>query len=425
MRILPKLPRPESRYHAVFVAALLVGVALPFLFPTLWTTLLGFYHQDGPETYPFLDMHGRLAAFQAHREGIPILYQPNPYDPVLRINVKPTWPLGLSFLGLGPQHLILAGTATIVAFLSILASILRPRNWVDVILLLLLCLSPPVFLGIERANDDLVYFCLLALVPVILQTDWPLRHWLAWLVIFLLAPAKYYPGAVFTLFLLQIRDWRQLGVLLSGGLVFVTAYVTFNLEELLYLRGAVPTPDLFMVHGASLTFEILELGTLWSWLLLLALALVSAWILGQEKWYEPPANLPDQQWFLFGFSIFAFCFLLNSNFDYRFIFTLPMLPLLMKIGRENPGDPNWASLSRLILLLLVLAFWADIMAYHMSLVIREGPSDRLLFLVTAMKNVLVWFVFGGSTLIAVALLRPNLRHLAATFRAEFRSFRLR
>ncbi|MGB0259703.1 MAG: hypothetical protein ACPGES_13720, partial [Coraliomargarita sp.] len=218
------------QYHRLLFGALFfAGICLLFLHKELFVYFIGPAHMADAPFYPFLDMHGRLAAFEAHRQGIDVLHYPNPLDPMHRASVKPTWPLALSFLGLGPQHLVVAGASAVVAFICVTLTYLKPVNLKQVALYCILCFSPPVILGVERANDDLVYFCLLALVPLCLKRSSLLGYWLAWLVIFLLAPAKYYPGAVFLVLLAEVKDWRQLGLLLGAGACFVAVYARFNI----------------------------------------------------------------------------------------------------------------------------------------------------------------------------------------------------
>ena len=411
--------------RTVFISAIVLGVSLLFTFPTCWLYFIGGLHSMDEALYPFLDMHGRLAAFEGHRAGIDILYVPNPFDPLQRISVKPTWPLGLSFLGLGSQHLILAGTIVASGFGAIIFSILAPRKWGEALLLFLICFSPPVLLAIERGNDDIVYFILLALVPLFLRLKSPMRFWLAWLVIFILAPAKYYPGAVFLVFLLEVKSWKQIGLLLAAGLVFVTAYFASNIEEILYLRDAVPKPNLFLVHGGSLTFEALGLPTFWATILLLICVAVGLLVVLRSSWVSLPLAINLQRWFLLGYAVFAFCFLLNSNFDYRLIYVLPMLPLLIHLSRTNEIGLVWQRLVRIMVLLLIPTFWLDITVMHYFINDNMSWSIEHVRLSTGLKCAMLWLFLLGSTVIAATLLRPNFRTLACSFYNDCKQFRLK
>lgn len=406
------------------IASVIFGVCYLFLFPDLWLYVIGGMHFTDPAYYPFLDMHGRLAAFEGHRSGIDILYNPNPFDPFQRVSVKPTWPLALTFLGLGPQHLIAAGTAAAVGLGAIVFSILKPRRWIEMLVLLPICFSPPILLGIERGNDDIVYLILLALVPLVLKLKLSVRFWLAWLVIFMLAPAKYYPGAVFGIFFLEVKNWRQLGLLFGAGVLFVTAYFCSHMDEVLYLKEAVPKPNFFLVHGASLTFEAINVQAYWGALLSLLCVITGAVIVFIPRWLTLNLEIGLQRWYLLGYAVFAFCFFFNSNFDYRLIYLLLMLPLLFQLVRMPVFCKGPVSMVRIMVLLLIPAFWAEIVGMH-YFIIQESWTIELVRFAVYLKSAMLWIFLFGSTVIAATLLRPNLRSLAADFYTDCKQFRLK
>jgi hypothetical protein len=404
-----------NRWRVGFILVLVFVVEFLFSYPDLWRKVIGPFHFPAESiAYPFLDMHGRLAAFEAHREGIDILHQPNPYDPKQRVNIKPTWPLHLSFLGLGREHLMAAGIITVGLFLGILILIMRPEKWQETLLLLVLCLSPPVFMGIERANDDLVYLILLSAIPLILKIQKPIRYWLVWLVVFLLAPAKYYPGATFAIFLLEVRSWRLLGGLVMTGVVFLTAYVITNIEEILYLRHAVPMPTLFMVNGANLTFESMGLPSVLGKLLSLVMIALGGWILLRKQWPEPTLSPESKRWYLLGYSVTFFCFVLNSNYDYRFVYVLLMIPLLLELTRQKEANRLRANLSWAMLALLIPAFWLDML--FLNFIVPKGAwTMENIGHMTPIKNSLFFLFMFGATLVAGTLVRPNIRQLCTSF----------
>lgn len=407
-----------NKYWLVLCSVVVLLIGALFIFPDLWSFFLGQRHYDN-ELYPFLDMHGRLAAFEAHRIGIDILYNPNPFDPMHRINVKPTWPLGLSFLGLGREHLLIAGGVVAISLCGIVFSLLRPKTWCETAILLVLCSSPPFLLAIERANDDIIYFSILSLVPLILKLKSPSRFWLVWLVIFIVAPAKYYPGAVFLVFLLEVDDWRRFGGLLAAGAIFVVAYSAGNLEEILYLREAVPKPTVFLVHGGPYIFDYLGVSSLWAIGILLLLFFICFWMFFREDTVDFEVSIESQRWFLMGYSVFSFCFLLNGNYDYRLIYLFPMFPLFFELIRKGKGGLAWG-----LLLLLIPVFWLDIVVMHIRSVDRLWTLEDVEF-VTAVKSALLWVYFIASTCLVTMILRPNCRSLCSQFKREFTFIKLK
>jgi len=402
----------------IFGAAWVFGILWLFAYPGYWPYFLGPLHLTGERLYPFLDMHGRLAAFEATRMGIDILYNPNPLDPLSRINIKPTWPLGLSFLGLGRSHLVICGIAAGISFIAITLSWLRPQKIWESFLLFFICFSPAVLLGIERANDDLVYFSLLALVPLSLRLRSDRGYWFAWLVIFLLAPAKYYPGAVFLVLLGEVRSWRQLGLLFGTGVLFVAAYATINIEEILYLRNAVPSPSYYMAHGGALAFAMFSGQTFFYLIFLILFFVLGGLPIFRASWPEIDLTDSDRRWLLLGSSVFGFCFLLNSNFDYRLIFILPTLPALLRIARSCG---HFSYLAKTMIYLLPLVFWMDILVLHTGILTDLTLNRHLFEWVAAIKSMILWFYVLGLAVFCGTVLRSNLRAMFLALRSEFNS----
>jgi hypothetical protein len=391
-----------------------------FLFPEYWVYTIGPWHLHDAPFYPFLDMHGRVAAYEAWSHGFDVIRNPNPLDPMGRISVKPSWGLPISSLGLHREGLAFAGSAVVVSSLAVFISMIRPKQWGEVVVAFLLVCSSGIMLGIERANDDLVYFSILALVPLILKKRQPVRYWLAWLIIFMIAPAKFYPGAAFAVFLVDIRSRRLMIALLTAGVVFICVYAFSAWEELLFLRNAVPEPLIMSINGLAIPYVHLFGSKALSYLF-------AGLLLGSGLWHllhfcrrEQPCvrslSLWSRQYFIIGSSTYTFCFLLNSNFDYRFILLIFTLPVFFELGFRNVWGRFWASVSRLTLLGLLVVFWIDIIVCHS--VLLAGHLDVLIdvmITVSALKNILLYFIMFSVVGVSSALLAPSIRSMSPEF----------
>jgi len=416
-------------YRLCFSSALLLIVAVHFVFPDLWSYTIGLFHYDKPTLYPFLDMHGRLAAFEAWKQGFDVWSSPNPLDPLHRFNGKPSWGLAISALGMTRDHLLLAGGIVVSSTLAIVVGLIRPRDVKEVILGLLLVCSPGIMLGIERANDDLVYFSLLALVPLLLKDGRShQRVWGTWLLIFLIAPAKYYPGAAFSVFLIEANNAKQFWRLLLAGVLFMAFYLGLFWDEVVLLSGAVPKPDIIMASGLGIVMDN-YLGSLWLQLVLLfSVFLAVVWgLFYAGRLDELAMDLWKKQYFIIGYSVYLFCYLLNSNFDYRFIFLLFTVPALYDLAFRQRGGHFVASVARIMLLFLVVMFWVDILGFHALTRVFSG-KDVLYGIkaITMVKNLLVILVIGFYSLLAIRMVGPSfsiccpfLNHIWSKRRKEF------
>lgn len=403
--------------HAIFTLIFLCVLFLAFIFPDIWTIFIGAFHirEKSELYYPFLDMMGRLAAFEGHRAGVDMINFPNPFDPLQRPNAKPSWPLHLSFLGLSLDHLILMGTLTTVGVATLVTRLLKLKRWFEVPLMLLLCLSPGIMLGIERANDDLIYLLLLSTIPLALKWKSAMRVWLVWLVVFLLAPAKFYPGAAFAVLLLEIKSWRLLVGMMAIGGAFLAGYLYVSWEELSRLSEIVPRPVKFMVHGSP----ILAVATGWPvWLPKLVcglLVLLGIAAIAAPRWPRLVAPLTHERWYVLGAAVWFFCYVVNSNFDYRLIYYIPMFPLILHLSRGEGGAAFWGRFALVWLFLLVPAFWVEIGMLHYFREANGEWSDSHLGLASAIKNLLLMLSAFCVVFVAATVLRPRVRELIGSF----------
>lgn len=413
----PEQP-PKPIWHLLFATLLVGGVLISFLYPHLWSLWLGPLHYSEYHgwLYPFLDMQGRIAAFEGHRAGIDMLHQANPFDPLGRLNVKPSWPLHLSFLGIERDHLVPLSFATIASFFAIIIYLVRPKSLFELILTTAICFSPPFLLGIERANDDLIYFSLLALVPILLARRSLLCKWIAWTWILLLTPAKFYPGAAYALLLLETKTRKQLLLMLGLAAALLAVHVGLNIEELKRISEIVPRPENYMSHGLPTLTGPLGNPLLFKGLFLLAAGIVTIGIItrcGGEFDHYP---MMEQRWFILGSSVWFFCFAANSNYDYRLIFFVFMLPLLLTLARESrPHIQNYSA--RATLLLLIPSFWCDVFFIHYFASDNGTWTHSHLAGVSIIKNMILTIVALLVVIISAQILRPNLCRLL-NFKSE-------
>jgi hypothetical protein len=164
--------------------------------------------------FPFLDIHGLLAATECHWKGIDVfavnpcdvLGRPHDYSPLLlqfRLTTEATEPLGFA-VGL--------------LFLASLLFLPASRGWPEAITLTLAFFSSAVLLAIERANIDLPIFVMavVAANASMRSTAWRMT---GYALITLAALAKFYPAVML---LLAMRE--RLVLLLT--LAFITVALT-------------------------------------------------------------------------------------------------------------------------------------------------------------------------------------------------------
>lgn len=300
----------------------------------------------------FLDSYAVLAGSDAVRAGIDPIAR-NPYDVFQRPHSYSDWWYGLGKLGLTREDNFLVGGAWVLMFLGAVFLTVRPRSRGEALWLILLTGSPPVMLGLIRANNDLVVFAVLAVAVLALRQHTVARIVLAVAAVMLATGLKFYPVAAGAVFLLLPGRRRMLTtVTLAAGVLALVLWSvraqlvrgTFHLEPELFTLGArVWLMDLGLAAPAAVPV---------SFLLLAAGAVLAAgrgWTRGLAREDADPGL---RQAMTIAAALLVFCFLGTINFGYRWIFALWLAPWLW---RERTGSRA----ARLAVWLLPFVLWHD------------------------------------------------------------------
>lgn len=307
----------------------------------------------------FLDSYAVLASSDAARAGLSP-DAPNPYDVFQRSHKYSDWWFVAGQMGLTRQDNFRVGLAWVLMFLAAAFSVLRPRSQREAAWLALLMMSPPIYLAINRANNDLVIFILLAVAALALRGQESWRVALAVVVMALAAGLKFYPVVAAVVFLL-LRPARRL--LLASvvaalvlGVVLVSVWATLK-------RGA------FSIHPALHLFGgriwLMNFGLPGSIATVMAVAGLAAGMAGLARsgWLrtpdEPAGDGTEHAAFVIGAAVLVGCFLAGVSFSYRLIFGLLLAPWLWRVAHEAASSPRRRQLARLAGWLLLGAMWAD------------------------------------------------------------------
>lgn len=347
MSRVPALTPPSAGLpvRGLWLAAVAVG-HLAFVVEPGWSRALGLFH-DG--TW-FLDSRAILASIDAVRAGLDP-WQPNPLDPLGRPHSYSGWWLRGADLGLTREHNFLVGGAWVLAFLASAAALVRPRTLGAAAVAAAVLLSPPVLLGVNRANNDLVIFALLA--AGLLAWN-PARPWSpVWLVAaaVLSTGLKFYPVAA-ALGLVALRPgraawlWTAAG-LAAAGLTLLSVWGDVG-------RAVVPTPGGLHAFGAGILARDAGWGAggfaAWA---AMGLAAGAVWG-GRQGWFEEPASDDDGRArlaFGVGAALLVACFLGVISYGYRLVFGILLLPFLLSGAGGRAG--RWT------LGLLLAQLWLD------------------------------------------------------------------
>jgi hypothetical protein len=321
----------------------------------------------------------------------------NPGDPRgRRLNYPRIWQY-LAVLGVQPQHTIYFGAAfgtlfLLSLFLFLPGSITRATACV----LLIALFSPAVIFALERGNNDLLIFVLLALAIFWVNKDTATTKALALLAVLCAFVLKLFPifGAV-----LFLRERRRLllplALLIALGMF---AYITFTWHDLQLVYRGTPK-DTECSYGLDVTWmnllnilgvESAARGMVASY----AVVLFSGVLAWSALAYPcPPQALADQKAldaFRVGSAVYLGTFLLGSNYDYRLMFLLFTIPQLMAWSRMPVPRTSW--IAALVAAAVVLSFWHHFLAGDLGQWkgFRYGLPNWLAFI--GLSYLLAWSV---------------------------------
>lgn len=338
----------KSRYKIILAIVLIV-----LIFAVLFS-LYGYYNTwrlwNIPVTAPhFADIRTVIAGAEELSKG-------NDLQTWVRdVNYPRAWQ-GLYFLGINQTHTTIVGIGFILLFLIGICSFLPNADNATVFMVLAAVVSPAALLAIERANVDLFLFFLISVAIIAAQRSYIVST-LAILIGFIL---KFFTIFCLTILLKAKKSTFILCVFIS--LVFAGCYIFLTFSDISLI--AKYQPECRIGYGMGVFVRILgdtnvNLGRCAKALSYLLAALSSLFAFSALRRND---NLPGQKEddiylsaFRAGAAIYIGTFLLASNFPYRLIFLIFVIPQLVLWAKHSAA--NIAAISRSAMIAVFMSMW--------------------------------------------------------------------
>ncbi len=316
-------PASAPRWRAWLGAGMLVGLLAFVLWPKALNKLGVFDYGMW-----FLDSYAILAASDTLRAGVDPV-QPMAFDVQHRAHIYSDWWYGVGKLGLTRDDNFLLGGLWVLAFVLSTWIFLRPKSAGETAWYLVLFISPPVLLAVNRANNDLVIFVLLVIAAFALaRQTWP-RIATALAALAAGTGLKYYPIVGGAVFLLVRPRARLVASLLAAAAVLGATMAS--------VAGALNRANLNGISASIYTFGapviLRDLGHEGPRALLAGVG-VMALLVGASIFWRGLRVMPEskspvtQAAFVLGAAALAGCFLTGISFAYRCAFLLLVAPWL-------------------------------------------------------------------------------------------------
>jgi hypothetical protein len=335
---------------AAFWSLFFVSVSAQGLQPT-WSSLRVHSYPS-----PFGDMFAITQSWDLVRAG------GNPFrDPVPPWDGPLTYPRSwgwLTFLGIGSSSLQIFSIALALGFYSTVCFVLaRGTAWRG-LLVALASLSPGVLLCIERMNADIIIFLMLAAAVLLVCLQRPLPMAVGFGLASLAGMLKLFPAPAIPGF---VPELRKLSVLLClGALGAFAAFIVVDPNDLLrvdtvalrmadlsYGAGVTASAFIEMAAAAGLMLNSEPLVMIFRVTIVLC-GLAGLWCglkaLFGSRVLDALLQESCSVFFRVGAMVYVATYLLVQSFNYRLIFLLFVLPLLLG---TLPTAPKLQSLFRI------------------------------------------------------------------------------
>ncbi len=289
---------------------------------------------------PFLDTDTVLSAVRCVRKGVDV-FAANPCDPLQRVfDYSPLWLL-LAKLPPALTGLNALGLLTDLAFLGVLPLLPGGRTRGDAWTIAAGVVSSAVVFAVERGNNDLVLFALVAGAAALATRSAGFRF-VGYGLALLAGLLKYYPMTVLATATRETPGRFFLAVLLA--LTGAALFLLFMGHDLARALKLVPTGDWMGGMFGSSTFGggVREWFDLPDWVApairigLSAIALGLGALLAGPRWIggDLAALSERERCFLFAGSLLLLgCFFTAQNIGYRVTHVLLVLPALIALRR--------------------------------------------------------------------------------------------
>ena len=255
--------------------------------------------------------------------------------------------LKLGSIGLTRENAWVIGLLISVTFIVTASIALHPKTPKQFALALAALGSPAVMLGVELANVDLVIYVALLIATYFIARPRALDKVLGAALCLLLTVVKLYPTVAFVSIFWSMSTRRRALFALCAFVVAVGAWAAFRSEEVQTIIGAFEKPGLNgPTHGGSLLYVLLmfqgfvpatldpiRAGQVTFVLTYLASLACALFAVGVDR-----APLLDRVRLIAGAAIAVLAFGVTTNYDYRNIFLLFVLPFLFQYHRDTRSE---------------------------------------------------------------------------------------
>lgn len=287
-------------------------------------------------------------------------------------------------------------------FITFIILLFRPKSFFELIVSLLVVLSPSILFEIERANIESIVLLLISTGFILLRNQTNNTRILIAIILILFASAlKFFPIVVLAVIPLSLNK-KLKGILVSiiSFLIFI-GYLILNKETIL---GQWSDPSIrftgvsfgrnilgdFFVYRTSLPITIIITICTIACLLLACLK-----GLFRSTNTDAPLSI-NQLLYYTGAMIYLASYFIGNSCDYRLIFLLLLVPKLL----EKITKPFKVTVNSITLAAIIMSLWSNFFHIQLNLAMYTLPAQRMIYLPNLYY---IWIDEGVNLLLFVIL----------------------
>jgi hypothetical protein len=354
----------------------------------------------------FADLRTITAASESLEQGFDPLKE-NPYDPWQRqMNYPRIWLL-TSYIGLDQSDTIYIGITFITLFFIALLLFFRQKfQLYQIIICLAVIFSPSVMLTIERGNNDMLMFFLIAISIYFVSKNSAFSKLFSFFLISIAFILKLFPIFAIIIFIRE-KGYIFLRFFISI-LLIAFVYVVLTFSDLILIFQNTPKEP-YSSYGMNVLWQATKdlSSVLASIFQLISYILIASTILIFRFGFRIKNDISSQNLsmqdggFLAGSAIYLGTFIIGSNFDYRLIFLIFTIPAIINmIGSAKCNISKIASIS---LVLILVSLWH--LYFSDKLFILTGRSFPALII----DEIANWLLFFSLSFLFAYMLPDKLK----------------
>lgn len=362
----------------------------------------------------FADLNAILSASDCNKLGYDVFVE-DPCDKWGRVHVYSSIWLQLGNLGLTRRDVFWLGLLINSGFIFLSVALVKPLNKLQFMTAAAIFLSPAITLGIERCNMDLVFFGLTALASALFASEGLLPKFIGMFVTIISTALKFYPIALFCVAPFFARNPKRFALVACGSLILTALWFYFYVDELKILLPIVPRPVGPFATGGLLAFKYAcpACPNFKIYLATAAAAMIAAFHLARRTNFDTNSpTLPriNIALFLFGLILLLSTFLVNTNYDYRWVFFILMVPSLFAILEQNQANGLAKRLAVLTLAFGLSVLWGEELifvvprALEKLLPLSHVQSESIKTCLRLLKQISAWLSLTFGAALAIVIL---------------------